>query len=494
MAMNKHVGNRWRSIWIRRRDGWGRVAIAAIGGPLLVTLPAALENPVPPTSAAMLYVLVVVLASASEGALAGIVTSLLSSLALNFFFTPPIHTFVVAAPEDLIALVVFLFVSIITGVLFSAVVVQRSRAERREAQTAVLNRFTNRLLSGQDLEPVLHDFGRGLAQLFGATRCEISTVMTDPVTFVADARVRPGDSYEVALKSKLRPIGRMTLTFHEERGQLDQDERGVMEGFAGQLALALESMRLSEEVKSAQLDAETNRLRAALFSGVTHDLKTPLSAITASVTSMLDGSGFTDEQRRDHLETIQHEAEHLNRVLSNLLDLSRLRSGALTPDKAPAAIDELIEAVIARLRPQLRGRDVELKLKNDFPEVPMDLVQVDRVLTNLIENAVKFSPANSPIDISAVGSGESVRVTVADHGPGIPKEERERMFKPFERGNGNAAGTGLGLAIARAVVLAHGGRMWAQHRPGGGAALTFELPAGPGSLTEDKDGSPSPDR
>jgi two-component system sensor histidine kinase KdpD len=492
--MHNQAVDRLRSVWTWHRHGLGRVVLIAIGGPGVVTLLAPLERQLPTTTAAMLYVLAVALASATEGAAAGIAASLLSFLALNFFFTPPLHTFTVDKVEDLIALVVFLVVSVVTGLLLSAVVTQKSRAEKREAQNRLLNRFTSRLLSGQPLDLVLRDFGKSLVGLFGLARCEISTVMTEPVEAVGETEAYGGDSYELELTSKLGAVGNMKLIFPASRGRLDHDERAVIEGFGSQVALALESVRLSDEVKRAQLDAETSHLRATLFSGVTHDLKTPLSAITASVTSLLDGSGFSDAERLDHLETIRQEAEHLNRVLSNLLDLSRLRSGALTPAKAPGPMDELIEAVIGRLQPLLRGRDVHLKLRDDLPDVPMDLVQVDQVLTNLMENAVKFSPTNSPIEVSAVGSPESVRVTVADHGPGIPKEERERVFQPFERGNGDATGTGLGLAISRAVVVAHGGRMWAQDRPGGGAALTFELPVNGRSIEDQKSGSPSPGR
>ena len=481
-------------MWTWHPHGLGRTALVAVGGPGLVTLLAPLEQRIPTTTAAMLYVLVVALSSATGGAVAGVTASVLSFLALNFFFTPPLHTFAVGKPDDLIALLVFLVVSVITGLLLSAVLNQKSRAERREAQTRLLNRFTNRLLSGQPLEEVLRDLGEGLVDLFGLAQCEITTEITEPVILRADSETRVGESYELELTSKVHPIGTMQVTLPASRARLDHDERAVMQGFAGQLALALESVRLSDEVKRVQFDAETSRLRAALFSGVTHDLKTPLSAITASVTSLLDGSGFSPQERYDHLETIRQEAEHLNRVVSNLLDLSRLRAGALTPSKAPAAIDELIEAVVARLQPLLKGRDVSITVREDLPEVPVDLVQVDQVLTNLIENAVKFSPPNSPIHIFAVGSVKGVRVTVADKGPGIPKEARERVFQPFERGQDEAVGTGLGLAIAKAVVVAHGGRMWAQDGAGGGAALTFELPTEEEGVRNAESASASPGR
>lgn len=486
--------NRFGSRWAGHPHGITRTVLIPVLGPGLVTLLAVLDQEIPTTAAAMLYVLVVVIASAAGGGAAGIAASILSFLSLNFFFTPPIHTFAVGKPEDLIALCVFLVVSVVTGVLLSRVLIQKSRAERREMQTRLLNRFSSRLLTGHRLEEVLQDFSERLVELFDLASCEISTVMTPSVAVARRPDTSAGETLEFGLTSKVGPIGRMRVMLPEAHGPGDGDEHTVMNGFAGQLALALESVRLSEEMKHVQLEAETSQLRAALFSSVTHDLKTPLSAITASVTSLLDGGSFSSAERYEHLDTIKQEADHLNRVVTNLLDLSRLRAGALTPSKAPAGIDEVIEAVIGRLQPLLKGRDVSLDIGPDLPEVPMDLVQVDQVLTNLIENAVKFSPPGSSIRIAAVGSPKGVRVTVADKGPGIPAAERERVFLPFETGTVDGSGTGLGLAIAKAVVVAHEGRMWAGEAPGGGTALTFELPAEEEILQDEASGSPSPGR
>jgi two-component system sensor histidine kinase KdpD len=451
-----------------------RAAVAAIGGPGLVTTLAYLDGPAPRSTVATLYVGAVAFSAAAGGTAAGVLASAISFLALNFFFTPPLRTLAVNRPEDLIALVVFLVVSIITGLLLSDALTQKSRAQRREIQSGLLNRFANRLLSGHELEVVLGELARGIVELFGLNRCELQTMMTTPVTVTSNAD--EGESHELELVSKGRVIGNLRIALPASRGRLDQEELTVLRSLAGQLALALESVRLREDMKRVSLEAETSRLRAALFSGVTHDLKTPLSVITASVTSLLDGSGFSLRQRHDHLEAIRQEAEHLNRVVNNLLDLSRLRAGALSPSKLPAPIDELIEAVIARMHSLLEGRDVSMDVSETLPEVPMDVVQMDQVLTNLLENAVKFSPPGSPVRISAVGNSRVVRVTVTDRGPGIAEADRGRVFQPFERGDGQASGTGLGLAISNAIVVAHGGRMWARAAVGGGAALTFELP------------------
>lgn len=455
-------------------SGRRRTVVAALLAPALVTSIALLEHQPETSTVALVYVLAVVGAAGYAGQRAGIAASLLSFLCLNFFFTPPLHTFKVSDGSDLAALIVFLLVSVITGLLFSRAVRERERAERREEQTRVTGQFTNKLLAGLPISDVVRGVCETLVRLLGLARCEIETTMTEPIVVSSD--IGGGEPFAVELKVGPKTIGKIEATPLATRGGLDSEERALVESVGGQLSLALESLRLTEEVRSAQLDAETSRLRAALFSGVTHDLKTPLAAITASVTSLLEGTSFNEQQRFEHLDTIRQEAEHLNRVVSNLMDLARLRAGALVPKPVPAAIDELIEAVVARHQPFLDGRDVAINLKGELPEMMMDVVQIEQVLTNMLENAAKFSPAGSPIQITAGGGAQSVRVTVSDKGPGIPSADRERVFQAFERGEAEVAGTGLGLAIARAAVLAHGGRMWAQDAPGGGAAITFELP------------------
>jgi two-component system sensor histidine kinase KdpD len=464
--------------------------IAAVGGPAAVTL-LAIPDPHPPTAVvAVLYVLAVVVAARLGGVLSGVAASVLSFLSLNFFFTRPLHTFIVGAPEDLVSLVVFLIASVVVGVLFSATVEAKSRAERRELEARLLNRLATRLLSGEPTDKVLAGFAEGICDVFELDRCDIATTFTSPASFTRTEV--EGLPEVIGLVAQRRDIGEIKIWSGRDR-RLSGDEHAVIQSLAMQLALALEGMRLSVEVRRAELEAQASQLKAALFSGVTHDVKTPLAAIMAAVTSLIDGRGFTAEQHGEHLETIKQEAERLHRVVNNLLDVARLRADALEPVKVPSPIDELMESVVQRLRPLLDGRPVEIRVGEDVPEVPMDVVQLDQVLTNLLENAVKFTPIGSPIVLSAVGTREVVRVTVADRGPGIPKEDRVRIFEPFERGGASASGTGLGLAISNAIVVAHGGRMWISDNPQGGAAFTFELPcplnAPPGEVTDARAGT-----
>jgi two-component system sensor histidine kinase KdpD len=448
-------------------------AAAAVAGPAVVTLLALPEEHPPTAVIAVLYVLAVVVAARVGGALAGIGASLLAFLSLNFFFTLPFHTFEVAAPEDLIALFVFLIVSVIVGLLLSSALSAKSRAQRREVETRLLNRLATRLLSGESTKKVLTGFAEGIRELFDLASCEISTSFAPGVAIgrhdVAEA------PQQVTLTARGQEIGEVRI-WVGRRPRLSDDEQVVIQSLATQLALALEGARLSLKVRRAELEAQASELKAALFSGVTHDVKTPLAAIMAATTSLIEGNSFSHAERDDHLDTIRQEAERLNRVVNNLLDVARLRAGALAPAKVPTPIEEVMESVINRLRPLLDHRPIDMRIAEDVPEVSVDVVQMDQVLTNLLENALKFTPPGTPISLSAVGSEQVVRVTVADRGPGIRKEDRVRIFEPFERGEASASGTGLGLAISNAIVIAHGGRMWISDNPPGGAAFTLELP------------------
>ena len=452
-----------------------RRVVASLASPAAVTLLAVPEEHPPTPAVAVLFVLAVVIAARLGGAGAGIAASLLSFLALNFFFTPPFHTLVVAAPEDLVALFAFLVTSAIVGLLLSSALQAKTKSERRELEARLLNRLATRLLSGETPEKVLSGFAEGLCDAFELSRCEISTTFT-PVTDAVRAEGF-GEPQQVRLSALGQNIGEIRI-WAGGRGQLNLEEQAIVESLATQLALALEGMRLSVEVRRAELEAHTSRLKAALFSGVTHDIKTPLSSIMAAVTSLIEGSGFSEDQRHQHLDTIRQETERLHRVVNNLLDVARLRAGALVANKVPSAIDEVMESTLNRLRPLFGSRLVDLRVGDEVPEVAIDVVQIDQVLTNLIENAIKFTPPDSPVSLVAVGHSEGVRVTVFDQGPGIAKQDRARIFEPFERGQVDASGTGLGLAISKAIVIAHGGRMWVTDNPLGGAAFTFELPSG----------------
>jgi two-component system sensor histidine kinase KdpD len=341
---------------------------------------------------------------------------------------------------------------------------------------------TSRLLSGSDRDEVLRDLAASIRTLYGLKGCRISVAGPG-----GDQRVRAvsGDADEsvaatIPLVADGREVGAITM-YGSSLSAAMGPEGEVLKTFVGQLALALEGMRLGEEAAEARMEAAESGIRAALFSSVTHDLRTPLASITASASSLLEeGVPFTDDQRRELLRTILEESERLNRLVGNLMDLSRLRAGALTPSLEPVALEDVVTAVLHRMRSQVEGRPVRVRIREDLPAVPMDVVQMDQVLTNLIENAVRYAPADTEITLTGVRWHDAVEVRVSDRGPGIPPEDRAKVFEEFYRRDvdGRRGGTGLGLAIARAVVLAHGGAMWVEDTPGGGATVGFRIPLG----------------
>jgi two-component system, OmpR family, sensor histidine kinase KdpD len=468
---------------LRRRD-WSpalRGALVAIAAPGAVTLLAALRGGVSTTTAALAYVLAVVAAAVAGGVWSGLAASVASFIALNFFFTPEVQRFSVQKKQDLIAVGVFLAVSATVGTLVSRVITQRARAERREREARVLQNVGTRLLSGAPSDDVLRSLATSVTELFGLSRCEITTdLAATSIVVEGDRNLGPasngGATEVIPLIARDHEIGQMVAVLGDGAGGLDPNERTVIQALASQTALAIDGMRLASEAQHARLEAETNSSRAALFSSVTHDLRTPLASITASVTSLLEPEArFGSEQRRDLLETIRQEAERLNRLVGNLLDLSRMRAGALTPSKAPAALDEVIEGVVGRLEPVLKEHDVKLLLEEDLPEIPLDVVQIDQALTNLLENSARFTPPGKRITVEAAQRRGGVEVRIEDEGPGIPAEARDRVFEPFVRGEGST-GTGLGLAIARAIVDAHQGRIRIVDASGGGTAVIIDLP------------------
>ncbi len=261
--------------------------------------------------------------------------------------------------------------------------------------------------------------------------------------------------------------------------------------FLDQAASVIERARLRQESLQIELLKRTDALRAALLSSVSHDLRTPLSSIKAAASSLLQEDVQWDEEaRRSFALAIEHEADRLNRLVGNLLDMSRIEAGALKPEKEWYPVDELIHDVLGHMQPVLQGRIVQTHLPDDLPPVELDYLEMDQVLTNLIENAIRYTPPESPIEVSAQIEGDQMVISVADRGPGIPQADKERVFDKFYRVLGtqrNATritGSGLGLAVSKGLVEAHGGHIWVEDHEGGGSIFRFTLPVG---KTEDID-------
>jgi two-component system sensor histidine kinase KdpD len=241
--------------------------------------------------------------------------------------------------------------------------------------------------------------------------------------------------------------------------------------------LAEMARRGAARAREAEVAQRSDAMKTALLRTVSHDLRTPLASIKASVSGLRQpGADYSEEDRAELLAAIEEEADRLTRLVSDLLDASRLEAGALVPDRRPHDLAELIDTAVRRLEPRLGNRPLTIEIPETLPPVAYDYTQVDRIITNLLENALVHTPANSPLEIRVRAAADEIRVEVTDHGPGVPPEDRERLFRSFERGRTGGRGTGLGLAIARGFVEAHGGRIWIESAPGGGARFVFTLP------------------
>jgi two-component system sensor histidine kinase KdpD len=263
-----------------------------------------------------------------------------------------------------------------------------------------------------------------------------------------------------------------------EASRLDSIERRRdVEAFSAQMALALERALLAEEAEQARRDVEAEQLRSALLSSVSHDLRTPLAVITGAASTLLDSAAeLGAAQRQELTRSILEEAERLNRLIKNLLDMTRLESGAVKVNREWLSVEEVVGAALNRMETRLAGREVRVSVPAALPLVPFDAVLIEQVLINLLENALKYGA--DPIELSAVAQIGAVMIEVADHGPGIAAGEEARVFDKFHRAarEGSPGGVGLGLAICRGIVAAHGGKIWVSNREQGGASFRFTLP------------------
>jgi two-component system sensor histidine kinase KdpD len=461
-----------------------RGAVIALLAPAIasiVSIPLSSSGPASPIA---VFLLACVIAAVAGGLWSGVIAAILSSIALPVLFGSERFSLHLDGSEDAVAAVVFMAVVVVVGLLVGGATEDRARAARREREARLLGYLSSKMLTGEVPDRVLDDFANVLLDPFGLVSCDILVELDgQPLHARAERLGLEAGGPTALVPLVVGAVSFGTLEAERPRGRrpLTRDEQLLLEAAAKQAAAALDRARLDARVRMAQIDAETNQLRAAMFSSVTHDLRTPLASIKAGVTSLLDPSvRYDDAQERELLTTILEETDRLNRLVGNILDLAKIRAGALVPARHAAALDEIVGAVRTRLRPRLdaQGVVVATELGGDLPDVMVDEMQLDQVLTNLIENAARYSPRGGEVRVAAAVVGETVQIRVSDAGPGIPAEERERVFEAFYRGGRSpeTPGSGLGLAIAKAIVTAHGGTIWVEGAAGGGTAVVFEIP------------------
>jgi len=459
------------------------------------------------TNLVMVYLLGTLLVAARGHRGPAVLSAALGVLAFDFCFVPPRFSFSVSDTQYLLTFLVMFVAALIISQLTVRLRSQAETARLGEMRTAMMHALSRQLASTRGLDAILEVAVRHVAQVFDS---DIIALMPGP-----DGRldVKASSGTKRDIDEKERSVAQWVFDLGQSAGLGTQtlpvvdalyspligaegsvgvlrvqprvrerlmipDQMLLLESFAHQLALALEVDRLQDNAKQAQLDAEKERLRSSLLSSVSHDLRTPLAAIIGSASSLLQSGSLAGDKERELLENIQEEGERLSRLVHNLIETTRLTSGAVQLRKEPHSIEELVGSSLERVEKLLTGREVTTGIPEDLPLVPLDSVLLEQVFVNLLENAARHTPAGTAIAISAQCEKDALRVEVADRGPGLAADDLERVFEKFYHAKSASAGAGLGLAICRAVVEAHGGRIWAQNRPEGGAVFRFILPLG----------------
>ncbi len=425
-----------------------------------------LKSFVPVLSLGVLYVFAVLPMAVGFGLAYAVGVSIASMLAFNWFFLPPVHTFTLSDSRNWFALAVYLVTAVVVSGLAARARRRATEAEQREVETALLADVATSLLQGGDVAGQLGPIGERVAAVLRARSARI--VLGEPSEPAAGAAPIP-------LVAGPRRVGTLELV---EGGEPNlQARRRLLPALASLLAVAVDRERLANEAFDAEALRRSDTVKTAVLRAVSHDLRSPLTAIRAASDGLEDETlALTDHDRKELRETIGVEVRRLERVVDNLLALSKLQAGAVATAPELWAVDDLIYGALDEVSADTDR--VAVSIPPDTPPVLVDAVQVRQILGNLVDNALKFSPAKTPVTVRVTRTRKEVIVRVVDQGRGLPESELEHVFEPFYRGAPaqDQTGTGLGLAIARGFAEANGGRLWAESRPGQGAGFALALP------------------
>jgi two-component system sensor histidine kinase KdpD len=456
-----------------------------------------------PTNLVMLYLAGTVIAAVFLGRGPSLLVAILGVLAFDFFIIPPYMTFAVNDTQYLLTFAVFLVVSLVVSTLTVRVREQGEAALQREAQTSALYSLGRDLTSATDLQQVTDIIILHISQVFGGEvaifipedgqlRAFASTPGYSPDTnelgvaawaFEHDQLAGFGTDTLPAASLRCQPlktarglVGVLGIRPKKPGGLLTPEQRQTLNAFANQSALAVERASLAEQARQAELLKTTEKLQAALLNSISHDLRTPLVSITGTLSSLREETSVMDqESRRSLIETAYEQAVHLNRLVGNLLNMTRLEAGAIHLNREPCDIQDAIGAALEQLGERLGEHPVKVDLPTNLPIISLDFALIVQALVNVLDNAVKYSPTGALIEVCVTQRGEWMQIQVSDRGIGIQPEDLQRVFDKFYRAQrpGSASGTGLGLAISKGIVEAHGGKIQALNRPGGGTIITL---------------------
>jgi two-component system, OmpR family, sensor histidine kinase KdpD len=476
---------------------------AAILLAILTPVCASLRTDLGLPSDMLLYLLVVVIASLLGGFYPALASAIAASLLINYYFVPPIHRFTISAPENVLAIIVFLLIAALVSRVVDLAARRSSEAARSNAEAETLSTLAGSLLRGEQALPALLQRVQETFAVNSVTLLRRDTVA--PVSSGAATRAPANGS--VASARPAQPSGGLRGTWtcvasigddpclRPEDGDtevpvgdhlnlvlrgrtLAAEDQRVLAAFAAQVAVAYEQRRLAEAAEAAGPLAEADRMRTALLNAVSHDLRTPIASAKAAVSSLRSPEvHWSDQDQQELLANADEALDRLAELVTNLLDLSRLQAGVLSIALRPVGVDDLVSRALDHVA---RDARIDVDVPDSVPEVLADAGLLERVIANLVENALRYAPADRPVRLAVSTHGDSVELRVIDRGPGIPPTEREAVFAPFQRLNDHATstsgGVGLGLAIARGFIEAMHGAITLEDTPGGGLTAVVSLP------------------
>ncbi len=438
-------------------------------------------EPINKTTIALVFLLPVGLSATLWGLMPGIAAALASFLAFNYYFLEPIHSLTIHESEDLVILAAFLGVTVVISELVGRIRRNLADTTDREREALHLYEFSSLLAASQNERSAAQALLDKIDQAIKPIRIEVLIENSPEPILLAKGPSLPSMA---AVKPLVEPLqtarglmGEIRL-WQKDRPLSDTQEH-LLKIFASQGVLAIERLRLAEAARETKILEESDRLKSSLLSSVSHELRSPLAAIKASVSSLRAGEvEWESEARADLLATVEEEIDHLNVLVGNLLDMSRIEAGALKPQKKPDMLGEIVSAVSGRMRTLLQNHQLVVDVPEDLPLVNVDFIQIQQVFTNLLNNSLKYSPAGSTIRITATPrEAHDLHVRLANQSMPVPETDLNRIFDKFYRINPSerVTGSGLGLSICKGIIEAHGGTIWAENLPDG-FAFNFTLP------------------
>jgi two-component system sensor histidine kinase KdpD len=444
-----------------------------------------------PTTVALTFLLAILIVSATWGLRYAVVMAVVATLSFNYYFLPPIHTFTIADPQNWIALFAFLVTAIIASQLSERARREALGAHRRRREVERLYAFSQQLLVADNVVELLNTLPRYVVEAFGAEGAAIFVAGRDDiyrsgpepreldgerlksVTARGDPIIETDRHlFYVPLRLGMRTVGALGIS----GGTLSRE---TLEAVGSLISIAIERAGAVENLTKAEAAKESDKLRSALLDSVTHEFRTPLTSIKASVTALLSDSKLGPGQKQELLTVINEESDRLNRLVGEAAEMAQLDAGQFELHREPHHIGEAIDLALRESQQVLAAHPVEQMVAAELPPVRMDLERIKEVLSQLLENAGKYSPPRTPVRITAEAKGKHLTVSVSDRGPGIDDFEQALIFDKFYRGRGQRTriqGTGMGLSIAKAIVEAHGGAIGVTSQLGSGSVFFFTLP------------------